>query len=175
LLKDRLYINDGKGKFSKKPNALPNIYESSKSIKSSDIDGDRDLDLFVGIRLIAGKYTYPASSYFLINENGRFKKATTPILENLGMVTDAVFSDIDNDNDEDLLVIGEWMEIKIFENKKGQFEDSSQKFGIPDNSRGIWWSITANDLDNDGDDDYIIGNLGKNNKFKATKEHPFKV
>ena len=102
-------------------------------------------------------------------------KETAVSLQNIGMVTDAVFSDIDNDGDEDLLVVGEWMEIKVLENKSGIFTDNSQKFGIKDDSRGIWWSITKNDLDNDGDDDYILGNLGKNNKFKATKEHPFKV
>lgn len=178
LLKDRLYINDGKGNFSKKVNAVPNIYESSQSIKSSDIDGDGDLDLFIGVRLIAGKYTFPATSYFLINQKGTFKKAAkniSPALENIGMVSDAVFSDIDKDGDDDLLIVGEWMEIKALENNKGVFEDSSKKFGISDDTRGIWWSITASDIDDDGDDDYIIGNLGKNNKFKASKEHPFKV
>ena len=178
LLKDRVYINDGVGNFSKSLKALPNIYKSSQTVEASDIDGDGDLDLFVGTRLIANKYTYPATSYILINENGIFKKApkeTAVSLQNIGMVTDAVFSDIDNDGDEDLLVVGEWMEIKVLENKSGIFTDNSQKFGIKDDSRGIWWSITKNDLDNDGDDDYILGNLGKNNKFKATKEHPFKV
>ena len=178
LLKDRVYINDGVGNFSKSLKALPNIYKSSQTVEASDIDGDGDLDLFVGTRLIANKYTYPATSYILINENGIFKKApkeTAVSLQNIGMVTDAVFSDIDNDGDEDLLIVGEWMEIKVLENKSGIFTDNSQKFGIKDDSRGIWWSITKNDLDNDGDDDYILGNLGKNNKFKATKEHPFKV
>ncbi|MBT5615895.1 MAG: CRTAC1 family protein [Flavobacteriales bacterium] len=178
LLKDRVYINDGVGNFSKSLKIVPEIYESSQTVEASDIDGDGDLDLFVGTRLIAGKYTYPATSYILINENGIFKKApkkTAISLQNIGMVTDAVFSDIDNDGDEDLLVVGEWMEIKVLENKSGIFTDNSQKFGIKDDSRGIWWSITKNDLDNDGDDDYILGNLGNNNKFKATKEHPFKV
>lgn len=178
LLKDRIYINDGLGNFSKNPKALPNIYESSQTVKASDIDADGDLDLFVGTRLIAGKYTFPATSYILINENGIFKKTSkeiAPDFQNMGMVTDAVFSDIDKDGDEDLLVVGEWMKIKVFENESGTFTDSSEKFGIKDDSRGIWWSITANDIDNDGDDDYILGNLGKNNKFKATKEHPFKV
>ena len=178
LLKDRLYTNDGFGNFSKKPKAIPSIYKSSKSVISSDIDNDGDLDLFVGTRLIPGKYAYPATSYFLINENGKFKKASktlAPDLQNIGMVTDAVFSDIDKDGDQDLIVVGEWMKIKVLQNNNGTFKDSSQKHGITDDSRGIWWSITANDIDNDGDDDYIIGNLGKNNKFKATKEHPFKV
>jgi len=91
------------------------------------------------------------------------------------MVTGAVFSDIDKDGDKDLLIVGEWMKIVVLENQNGTFKNNSKEFGIPDNSRGIWWSITANDIDNDGDDDYILGNLGRNNKFKATKEHPFKV
>ena len=178
LLKDRVYVNDGLGNFSKGLKILPNIYKSTQTVEASDIDLDGDLDLFIGTRLIAGKYPFPATSYLLVNENGVFKRAPKEMavsLQNIGMVTDAVFSDIDSDGDEDLLVVGEWMEIKVLENKNGGFIDSSQKFGIQDDSRGIWWSITKNDLDNDGDDDYIIGNLGKNNKFKASKEHPFKV
>lgn len=176
-LKDRLYINDGQGNFTKKASALPGIAESSQCVKASDIDNDGDLDLFVGTRLIPGKYTFPASSYLLINDNGNFKKSATeiaPALKNIGMVTDAVFTDIDNDSDEDLMLVGEWMEIIVLTNNEGVFQNDSEKFGLND-TRGIWWSITASDLDNDGDDDYIIGNLGKNNKFKASVEHPFKV
>ncbi|MEH6537352.1 MAG: VCBS repeat-containing protein [Psychroserpens sp.] len=177
LLKDRLYINNGEGQFVRNENALPNIAESSQCVRASDIDNDGDLDLFVGTRLIARQYTYPATSYILINENGNFKKASNEIaapLTSIGMVTDAVFTDIDNDNDEDLMIVGEWMEIKVLTNNEGAFEDESETYGLKD-TRGIWWSITAGDLDNDGDDDYVIGNLGKNNKFKATEEHPFKV
>ena len=179
LLKDRVYINDGLGNFSKKNNAIPNIYESTQTVKASDIDEDGDLDLFIGTRLISGKYTFPATSYILINDKGILKKASNdvaPDLTNIGMVTDAVFSDIDKDNDEDLVIVGEWMKVKILENNAGKFKDNSDKFGdYIGKSRGLWWSITANDIDNDGDDDYIVGNLGKNNKFKASKEHPFKV
>lgn len=178
LLQDRLYINDGKGKFRKNKNALPKIYQSTQCIKASDVDNDGDLDLFVGTRLISGKYTFPATSFLLINNNGTFSKAPksmTPDFNNIGMVTDAVFSDIDNDDDDDLIIVGEWMTVTVLENTKGNFKDASQKYGLDDTSRGMWWSITASDLDNDGDEDYIIGNLGKNNKFKATKEHPFKV
>ena len=178
LLNDRLYINDGKGNFSKSKDRLPKIYQSTQSVKASDIDNDGDLDLFVGTRLISGKYTFPASSYLLINNKGKFSKASkniAPDLENLGMVTDAVFSDIDGDNDEDLLIVGEWMTITVLENNQGSFTNTSEKFGLDDSTRGFWWSITAEDLDNDGDQDYIIGNLGRNNKFKASKEHPFKV
>ncbi len=177
LLKDRLYINDGNGKFTHDSSALPEISQSSQCVKASDIDNDGDLDLFVGTRLIPGKYIYPATSYLLLNENGKFRKASeeiAPLLTNIGMVTDAVFTDIDNDNDEDLMIVGEWMEIKVLKNNQGIFEDSSSTFGL-EGTRGIWWSVTASDLDNDGDDDYILGNLGRNNKFKASKEHPFKV
>lgn len=178
LLQDRLYINDGKGGFRKKTNALPKIFQSSQSVKASDIDGDGDLDLFVGTRLISGKYTFPATSYLLINNKGVFKKAAkniAPDLTELGMVTDAVFTDIDKDNDEDLIIVGEWMTVTVLENNKGKFSNVSKKYGMDNSTRGFWWSITAADLDGDGDDDYILGNLGKNNKFKASKEHPFKV
>ncbi|WP_392347385.1 VCBS repeat-containing protein [uncultured Polaribacter sp.] len=177
-LQDRIYLNDGKGFFTKTINRLPKIYESSQCVKESDIDNDGDLDLFIGTRLISGKYTHPASSYFLINNNGFFKKSSQKNIkefEDLGMVTDASFSDIDNDGDEDLLVVGEWMQIQVFENKKGFFKNATNKYGLNNLSRGFWWSITKGDIDNDGDDDFIVGNLGRNNKFKATKEHPFKV
>ena len=177
-LQDRLYLNDGKGVFTKAENSLPKIYESSQCVKVSDIDNDGDLDLFIGTRLISGKYTYPASSYFLINNKGVFKKSNTKNskeFKDLGMVTDASFSDIDKDGDEDLIVVGEWMNIQVFENSKGSFKNATKKYGLDSLSRGMWWSITKGDLDNDGDDDFIVGNLGRNNKFKATKEHPFKV
>lgn len=178
LLSDRLYINDGKGTFTKNSSSLPSIKQSTQCVKASDVDNDGDLDLFVGTRMIPGKYTFPATSYLLINDNGNFTKATSdkaPALSNLGMVTDAVFTDIDQDNDEDLMIVGEWMDIKVLTNNNGVFEDESVQYGLGEDTRAIWWSITAGDLDNDGDEDYIIGNLGKNNKFKASPEHPFKV
>jgi len=177
LLKDRIYLNNGKGEFVKDPSAVPNIYTSSQCVKASDIDDDGDLDLFIGTRLIAGKYLFPASSYILINEKGKYKNTTSetaPYLQNIGMVTDAVFTDIDKDGDDDLMVVGEWMQIVLLENKNGYFTNSSNKWGLKD-TRGLWWSITASDLDNDGDEDYVIGNLGRNNKFKASKKHPFKI
>jgi len=177
LLIDRLYINDGVGAFTKSKKGLPNIAQSSQCAITSDVDGDGDLDIFVGVRLISGKYPFPASSYLLLNNHGVFTKANdtrAPDLKNMGMVTDAVFTDIDQDGDEDMIIVGEWMTITVLTNNNGVFENSSEKLGL-DDTRGMWWSITASDLDNDGDDDYIIGNLGNNNKFKATKSHPFKV
>lgn len=177
LLQDRLYINDGNGVFTKDNAALPKIKESTQCVEAADIDGDGDIDLFVGTRILPGFYAYPATSYFLENSNGKFtRKASNqaPALENIGMVTDAVFTDVDQDNDLDLIVVGEWMEIKVLENEAGSFTDVSTNYGLED-TRGMWWSITASDLDGDGDEDYIVGNLGKNNKFKASEEHPFKV
>jgi hypothetical protein len=176
-LKDRLYINNGSGIFIKNEKALPPIFESSQCVKASDIDADGDLDLFVGTRLLEGKYPFPATSYLLVNEKGIFKKASSkvaPALEHMGMVTDAVFTDIDQDGDQDLMMVGEWMEIIVLTNDDGIFKNSSEAYGLS-GTRGMWWSISAADLDNDGDEDYIIGNLGRNNKFKASKEHPFKV
>ncbi len=177
LLLDRLYINDGNGVFEKSKSALPRIKESTQCVKAADIDSDGDIDLFVGTRLLPGFYAFPATSYLLINNNGQFTRADVdkaPSLENIGMVTDAVFSDIDQDNDPDLIIVGEWMEIKVLQNEAGSFSDVSTDYGLED-TRGMWWSITAGDIDNDGDEDYIVGNLGKNNKFKASEEHPFKV
>ncbi|WP_438964623.1 VCBS repeat-containing protein [Winogradskyella sp.] len=176
-LLDRLYINDGNGNFRKSISALPQIKESTQTVKASDIDKDGDLDLFVGTRLISGQYTFPADSYLLLNENGKFIKASwelAPALQNIGMVTDAVFTDVNNDGTKDLMIVGEWMEPKILINNGNIFEDKSYDYGL-EGLRGMWWSITASDLDGDGDDDYVLGNLGKNNKFKATEEHPFKV
>ncbi|MBO6632010.1 MAG: VCBS repeat-containing protein [Psychroserpens sp.] len=177
LLQDRLYINDGNGVFVKDNAALPKIKESTQCVEAADIDGDGDIDLFVGTRILPGFYAYPATSYFLENTNGKFSRKASnqaSVLENIGMVTDAVFSDVDKDNDLDLIVVGEWMEIKVLENEAGSFSDASTNYGLED-TRGMWWSITASDLDGDGDEDYIVGNLGKNNKFKASEEHPFKV
>ncbi|WP_221930758.1 VCBS repeat-containing protein [Changchengzhania lutea] len=176
-LQDRIYLNNGHGEFIRDAKALPSIYENSQNVEAADIDGDGDLDLFVGTRLNAGKYLYPASSHLLINNKGRYTDLTfqiAPMLQNIGMVTDAVFTDIDKDGDEDLMVVGEWMQIILLENQNNIFTNSSDKWGLKD-TRGLWWSITTSDLDNDGDDDYIIGNLGENNKFKASKEHPFKI
>ena len=176
-LLDRLYINDGNGNFRKSISALPQIKESTQTVKASDIDKDGDLDLFVGTRLISGQYTFPADSYLLLNVDGKFIKASSemaPALQNIGMVTDAVFTDVNNDGTKDLMIVGEWMEPKILINNGNIFEDKSYDYGL-EGLRGMWWSITASDLDGDGDDDYILGNLGKNNKFKATEEHPFKV
>ena len=126
LLQDRLYINDGKGNFSKNANALPQMLTSSGCVKAGDIDGDGDLDLFVGGRVVPGKYPLIPRSYILLNDGkGNFKDGTndvSPALENMGLVTDALLTDINNDGKADLVVVGEWMPIKIFLNQSGKIE-----------------------------------------------------
>lgn len=176
-LQDRLYTNDGKGNFTKATNALPAIKESGQCVLAADIDGDGDQDLFVGGRLIPGQYPQAANSYIFLNENGTFTNATETVaagLTGLGLVTDATFEDYDGDKDLDLVVVGEWMPISIFENEGGKFTNVTDDFGLSD-SNGWWWSIASGDFDQDGDLDFVVGNLGKNTKFKATSEKPFMV
>jgi hypothetical protein len=175
LYQDRIYANNGKGEFSK-TSSLPENYTSSQVVISNDIDGDGDLDLFVGGRIIPDKYPYSPNSQLLINDNGIFKdeiSALAPSLKKAGLVTDAVFSDFDGDGDKDLIITSEWSPIQFFENKNGNF--SPIVFDALNNSEGIWFSVKAIDIDNDGDEDYLLGNLGLNSKFNATVNKPFHV
>ncbi|WP_020571406.1 VCBS repeat-containing protein [Neolewinella persica] len=174
---DRLYRNDGKGSFKRDPAALPQLFGSGEAVAAADYDGDGDLDLFVGGRLIPGKYPTPTDSYLLENNSGKFTDATSsraPDLTGLGMVTDALFSDYDGDGDPDLLVVGEWMKIRVFANEAGTFTDQTDRLGLAD-SKAWWWSIAAGDFDEDGDQDYLVGNLGRNTKYKASREKPLMV
>jgi hypothetical protein len=178
---DRLYENLGDGKFSKVEGALKGITNSGSCIRPADYDNDGDLDLFVGGKLIPGKYPLPATSYILKNESegGKIKfvnvtDEVAPFMNNFGMVSDANWIDIDNDKYLDLVVVGEWMPIKIIKNNKGKFTDVSVKSGI-ENQNGWWFSIASADFDKDGDQDFIAGNLGLNYKYKSTPEEPFEV
>ncbi|MGV6829138.1 MAG: VCBS repeat-containing protein [Flavobacteriales bacterium] len=175
LYQDRLYTNDGNGNFSKS-NALPENKTSTLAIVANDVDQDGDLDLFVGGRVIPDKYPFTPQSQLLINENGIFinkTKQLAPQLQDVGLVTDAIFSDYDQDGDSDLIITAEWSPIKIFNNQQGVFKLS--KIEALHNTEGIWFSVKAIDLDQDGDQDYLFGNLGLNSKFKATPEKPFHV
>ena len=171
---DRLYINNN-GSFKKANDKLPEVNMSSKALTASDYDGDGDMDLFVGGRIVPKKYPVPASSILLKNNNGVFEDVTAsiiPQLDKIGLVTDALFSDYDGDGDDDLMITGEWMGLTVFENNNGQFtrKNLDKETGV-----GWWYSITEGDIDNDGDMDYVLGNLGLNNKFGAKKEKPFHV
>ncbi|MFK7810477.1 MAG: VCBS repeat-containing protein, partial [Saprospiraceae bacterium] len=146
---DRLYINDGKGNFSRNKKALPIINVSGETVASADFDADGDQDLFVGGRLVPGKYPSPENSYILRNDKGIFKDVTAevaPDLKQLGMVTDALFSDYDGDGDKDLIIVGEWMKIRFFQNNNNVFTDQTDALGLEE-SRAWWWSIAEGDFD----------------------------
>ncbi|PKA83568.1 VCBS repeat protein [Ulvibacter sp. MAR_2010_11] len=175
LLQDRLYVNDGAGTFSKS-NALPKMLTSGKSVAAGDFDGDGDLDLFVGGNVIPGKYPVSPRSYLLKNENGSFIDVTTAngVLAEIGMVSDALFTDYDNDKDLDLLVVGEWMAPVIFTNTNGSFQKLEAISGF-EQKEGWWFSGIAGDFDGDGDQDYVLGNIGKNNKFQPKEDKPIYI
>jgi len=175
LLQDRLYLNDGKGNFSLAENALPALLISRGCVKSADIDGDGDLDLFVGGRVVPGKYPQSPESKILLNDGkGKFTDATStvaPSLAQIGMVTDALWIDLNKDGLNDLVVVGEWMPVKVLINQKGKLEDKSSDY-IKFASTGWWNRIIAADFDGDGDLDLVIGNLGWNAQFKASEKEP---
>ena len=180
-LQDRLYVNDGKGNFTKSISALPAMLTSSSRVHSHDYDKDGDLDLFVAGRLVPGNYPSPANSYILENKSTKDKiefadvsHNIAPTLEKLGMVTDALWTDYDNDGWTDLIVTGEWMPIVILKNEEGIFTDYSEQLGLED-TRGWWFSIAGEDFDKDGDMDYLVGNLGLNYKYKANEKETFDI
>ncbi len=174
---DRLYLNDGRGNFSLDTTRLPKMLTSSSCVRGADFDGDGDLDLFVGGRLSPLQYPFPGTSYLLINDKGKFTDQTqtlAPGLKNIGMVTDALWTDIDNDFDADLLIVGEFMGIQVYKNEEGKLVNISSQIGLQ-NTSGWWKSIAGADFDNDGDIDYVAGNLGGNSRYKVSPEEPLTV
>jgi hypothetical protein len=181
MLQDRLYVNNGQGAFTKSTNALPEMLTSGLRVSSVDYDKDGDLDLFVGGRLVPKNYPLPANSYILENVstlgNPKFidvTKKIAPELEELGMVTSSLWSDFDNDGQIDLIVVGEWMPITVFKNNGGSFKNITKDLDL-EATTGWWFSINEGDFDNDGDMDYLVGNLGLNYKYKANKEETFDI
>lgn len=175
-LKDRIYINDGKGNFTKSAQRALEMNSIISSVaKVHDFDNDGYVDLFVGVRANAFNYGVPASS-ILYKNDGRgglvdVSDNLAPVLKNIGHVTDAVWSDYDNDGDIDLIVVGEWMAPVILENRDGKFEKSSTQDDF--NKYSGWWnSIIEVDLNSDGLMDYVLGNHGYNSRFKASESHP---
>ncbi len=173
---DRLYLNDGTGNFSKSKQILPTTQpESTSSVKACDFDNDGDIDLFVGVRLRPGMIGLPQNGYLLVNDGkGVFRdytKELAPELLQVGMISDAVWVDFDGDNDQDLFVVGEWMNIKVFINEGGHFTEKSEQLGLA-NTFGWWNTIEAKDIDGDNDIDFVCGNLGLNSRFRASKEKP---
>tara|TARA_R110000796_G_scaffold138185_1_gene254256 strand:+ start:9319 stop:12645 length:3327 start_codon:yes stop_codon:yes gene_type:complete len=174
MYQDRLYLNNG-GQFKKSTDRLPKMSISGSTVKPFDFDEDGDLDLFVGSRMFPQKYPYAQTSKLLENVNGIFKDVTlekAPALEDAGMITDAIWTDYDGDNKTDLILVGEWTGIKFYNYKNGQFELNPD---ILPQSKGWWNCIEASDMDGDGDIDFVVGNLGLNSKYKASKNAPFEV
>ncbi len=178
LLQDRLYLNDGKGNFARAPERhLPEMLSSTQAIAASDWDQDGDLDLFIGGRTSPGKYPSAPNSYLLKNNNGQFTDLTdqlAPELKNLGMITGVEWSDIDNDQREDLIIVGEWMPISVFKNTNNGFENATEDLRL-NKTNGWYTSLQKSDIDQDGDDDFIVGNIGLNNKFHPSEEKPLYV
>lgn len=169
LLAARLYINDGKGRFSM--GNLPGIFTNASCVKTGDYDNDGYTDVFIGGRAVAGNYGKPGRSYLLHNDKGLFADHTPEDMKEAGMVTDATFTDINKDGYADLTIVGDWMAVTIFINNKGAFE---RKTTI-EKSNGLWNCIQPADIDKDGDTDFVLGNWGLNSRFKASAEKPMEL
>lgn len=176
---DRLYVNDGNGQFTLAVGALPANTTSKSCVKAADFDGDGDLDLFVGGRVIPDQYPKATSSLLLRNDSRkgqpRFTDVTAqiaPTLKDIGLVCDALWTDPDNDGDPDLLLAGEWMPITLLKNDGNKLQTANCKLQT---EKGWWNSLTAGDFDNDGDIDYVAGNLGLNARMRASDKEPVRL
>lgn len=178
---DHFYVNDGKGNFTEDPEALPSELTSKLCVRAADFDKDGDLDLFVSGRVDPWFYPRPVSSIILRNDSKpghiKFTDVTKEVagdLINAGLVCDALFTDFDNDGWPDLILAGEWMPVTFLKNVNGKFMNVTSSTGIS-NRTGWWNSISSGDFDNDGDMDYIIGNVGQNTFYKATEHYPVSI
>lgn len=175
---DRLFINDGKGNFTVDTVALPQNRTSKLCVRAFDYNKDGKTDLFVSGRVDPGHYPKPVSSFIFRNdsENGRAKFTdvtdnVAPALMNIGLVCDALFTDFDNDNEVDMVLIGEWMPLTFLRNQDGKFRDVTESTGVS-NKTGWWTSIVGGDFRHTGRTDYIVGNVGLNTLYQASDEHP---
>ncbi|WP_421794909.1 VCBS repeat-containing protein [Haliscomenobacter sp.] len=173
-LQDRLYVNDGRGNFSKNASALPAESKSAACVRAADVDRDGDQDLFIGGYVIPSKYPLaPASSLLINNGKGQFSDQSAslaPAFAQLGMVRDACWADLNQDRQMDLIVVGEWMPVQVFIQQKGQLQPSNT--WSVEASSGWWNRLVAADFDQDGDLDLVAGNLGTNAQFKASIAEP---
>jgi enediyne biosynthesis protein E4 len=175
LLQDRLYINNGKGVFIKSADALPAMRVSKSCVRVNDVNGDAKPDLFVGGRVIPGRYPEIPASYLLINDGkGHFTDqvaALAPELHHTGMVTDAAWADLNGDKKNELIVTGEWMPIQVFTPDNGKLKLSTSQFF--DKGYSGWWNrLTVGDFNNDGKPDLVVGNNGLNTQCKASDKEP---
>ena len=177
-LKDRLYLNQGIGDFIKSKDNLPDNFSSGSVVKAADYDSDGDIDLFVGGRILPNEYPYAPQS-FLLQNNGKgvFEDVTENIasgLKNIGMVSDALWTDFNGDDLKDLILVGEWMPITLFVNQNGKFKNISEEAGFR-NTEGWWNVIEQADFDKDGDIDYVAGNFGLNSQLKTSVDFPIGI
>jgi enediyne biosynthesis protein E4 len=174
-LQDRLYINDGTGRLLHRPEALPRIRTSTSVISVSDYNGDGHPDIFIGSRIIPGRYPLAPKSHILLNDGkGNFSNNTSEYLPadgEIGMITDAISLDLNKDGKNDLILVGEYMPISILINEGGKFTDQTGSW-IENNTNGWWSSLAMGDFDNDGDMDFIVGNFGLNSQFKPSQSQP---
>ena len=174
-LEDRLYLNDGHGNFRKAVGALPPLSISGSRAAAADYDGDGAIDLFVGGRSVPGRYGLdPQSSLLRNNGKGHFTDVTdkvAPGLSHIGMVTDALWRDVDGDGRLDLVVVGEWMPITIFRNMGGGRLEKMNAPGL-EKSDGWWNRIIAGDFTGHGRVDFIVGNIGLNTRLQANANEP---
>ncbi|HEX6428214.1 MAG TPA: VCBS repeat-containing protein [Niastella sp.] len=175
LLQDRLYLNDGKGNFTKSKNTLPAMRVSKSCVRVYDINNDNHPDLFIGGRVIPGRYPEIPESFLLINDGkGHFtnQMATiAPSLQKAGMITDAVWIDMNNDTKKDLVVAGEWMPVMVFLNVNNKLQDETTRY-FNNIYQGWWNKITTGDFNKDGHPDLVIGNLGLNAQCRASDKEP---
>lgn len=174
-LQDRLYLNDGEGNFTKAEDALPEMRSSTGAVATADINDDGLPDLFVGGYVLPGRYPESSPDYVLVqNDQGRFEDQTTeiaPDLQEMGMVSDASWSDLSGNGVEELIVVGEWMPLTIFENEEGELREQTDAF-FSEEYRGLWNAVHVEDVNGDGRDDLVAGNFGLNSQLTASFEHP---
>lgn len=176
-LADRLYKNDGKGRFTLVPDAVPTGVQSGSCVATADYDRDGDLDVFIGGMTVPGEFPRVPRSYLLRNDKGVLTDVThaaAPALAYVGMNTVATWTDIDADKDADLVVVGKWMTPRVFRNDKGSFVEITASVGLG-NYEGWWTAVAAADVDADGDIDLVCGNLGENSRYPASPERPIEI